>query len=435
MSGSSGSHLNWRTGRTGLSTRSVTTVLASVLVVSTMSAVALPSVASAAAHLAQPAPTQRSGTAAGKTHLVGKSGNRTTPTTLRSRYPLRDPAPAPTAPRNTARVGTPPARSVRGYDPHTSTELPDRRGAREDTYANADGTQTTVFSTAPVNYRRPDGIWAPIDPRLVPAGGSAGGWRNGADSVGIHLADRASAPTLARLDLGGGRTVGFSLSGAAGVAGRASGGTVTYPGILPGVDLRLASRAGGVKETLVLRSPAAPHSFLFPLRLTGLSARVAHGRVLLVDSSGVTRATFPAGFMTDSNATPATSTGVHYRLVRLDRGQALQVSVDPAWLADPARVFPVLVDPSVSSDGPDASLVVQGSTSRAGGSELLVGREGGSPAASYIRFGGLVSQLANQTIYGAQLQVVDFDSASCRPRTVSVYPVTQSWSSTSNFSY
>ncbi|HEY9472298.1 MAG TPA: DUF6531 domain-containing protein, partial [Mycobacteriales bacterium] len=392
-----------------------------------------------ARHRAEPAPSQRWGTAAGQDHIVGSSGNRTEPKTLRGQYPLRHEPPTPQARPNTARVVTAAPTPVRGYDPRTSTELPKRRGAHERTYANVDGTQTSVFSTAPVNYRRPDGSWAPIDPRLVPAGssagGSAGGWHNAADSVDIRLAGRASAPTLVRLGLDTDHAVGFSLYGASGVAGRVAGESVTYPDAMPGVDVRVQTHGGGVKETLVLRSPAAPRSFLFPLRLTGLSARIVNGQVVLADSSGVARATFPAGFMTDSSDDPATSTGVTYRLVTLDAGQALKVTVDDAWLSDPARVFPVLVDPSVSSNGPDSSLVVQGSSSRAGGSELLVGPEGGSPAASYIRFGGLASSLANETIYGAQLQVVNFDAASCRARTVSVYPVTQSWSSTSSFSY
>ncbi|HEY9392176.1 MAG TPA: LamG-like jellyroll fold domain-containing protein, partial [Mycobacteriales bacterium] len=390
----------------------------------------------AARHQAQPAPTQRWGTATAQDHIVGSSGNRTEPTTLRALYPLHQPSPPPPVPHNTARVVSVAPAPVRGYDPQTSTELPDQRGTHQSTYANADGTLTSVFSTAPVNYQRPDGRWMPIDPRLVPADGSAGGWHNAADAVDIRLADRASASTLARLDLDADHAVAFSLYGAANAAGHASGDTVNYPAALPGVDVRIQTHGGGVKETLVLRSAAAPHSFLFPLRLTGLSARVVAGQVVLTDSAGAVRATFPAGFMTDSNKdAPATSTGVRYRLVTLDDGQALQVTVDTDWLADPARVFPVLVDPSVSSDGPDSSLVVQGSTSRAGGSELLVGPVGGSPAASYVRFGGLVSQLAHHTIYGAQLQVVGFDSPSCRPRSVSVHPVTQSWSSTSSFSY
>ncbi|HEY9473742.1 MAG TPA: DNRLRE domain-containing protein, partial [Mycobacteriales bacterium] len=191
-------------------------------------------------------------------------------------------------------------------------------------------------------------------------------------------------------------------------------------------------------ETLVLRSPQAPRSFMFPLSLTGLSASVVDGQVVLNDSDGHRRAVFPAGFMTDSatgDAGHATSSGVTYSLVTQNGRPALRVSLDGTWLSDPARVFPVLVDPSVKSDAPSSSMVVHGSSSSSGSSELLVGLKDGSPAASYLKFSGLASSLANETIFGAQLQVVNFDSASCRARSVSVHKVTGSWSGSTGFSY
>ena len=254
----------------------------------------------------------------------------------------------------------------------------------------------------------------------------------------LRLASRADAAELARLTLDADHTVAFGLDGARAVAGRAKGNTVTYPGALPETDVRLESRAGGVKETLVLHSVDALHSYLFPLRLAGLSASVVDSQVVLTDSTGRRRAVFPAGSMSDSNSSssgPATSSGVSYRLVTLDRGQALLVTLDAEWLEDPARRYPVLVDPSVASTVSDGSMVVHGASSTSGGSELLVGDQGGSPAASYLRFDSVASQLAHHTIYGAQLGVVNFDSASCRPRAVSVHPVTQSWSGATGFSY
>ncbi|MFI0791564.1 LamG-like jellyroll fold domain-containing protein [Micromonospora rubida] len=388
----------------------------------------------------QPGPDQRWGSAVGRGHLSGAPANRTIPRSHRSRYPQPRLGQAPPPARNEASLAPPPVTEVRGFDEAASRELPQARGAFERGYANPDGTETTEFSAAPVNYRTPQGGWAPIDARLRPAAtGRAGGWRNTADSVQIRLAARADAPDLVGLVLPGGHTVGYRLAGAGPATGTADGATVTYPGALPNVDLTLESRAGGVKETLVLRAPTATRSFLFPLRLAGLTATLRDGQVVLADAGGTTRAVFPRGYMVDSAADEARSTGVTYQLVT-DGGQpALRVTLDETWLRDPARVYPVRVDPTVAlpvdSGSADAAMYVHGSSSSAGGSDLLVGTVNGANSASYVRFGSLVDRLRYHTVYGAQLQLVNYDSDSCKARPVTVHPVTASWTSGGNYSY
>ncbi|HEY4025221.1 MAG TPA: polymorphic toxin-type HINT domain-containing protein [Candidatus Dormibacteraeota bacterium] len=407
-------------------------LVALVLLLTAMDLSALVLQARAPGHQPTPAPVQAWGSAAGQPHVVGKPADLPVPQTLRGQYPLRPDVPAPVAPRNAAWTAAAPAPAVpvSGFDPATSRELPQRQGAYDRTWANADGTLTTALSSSPVNRRLPDGRWAPMDTTLVPAGGAAG-WRSAATAIDVRLAADAGAPELARLALDKGHAIAFGLAGAAAATGQVEGSTITYPDVWPGVDVRLEVVGAGVKETLVLRSPAAATSFVFPLRLTGLRARVAGGQVDLVDAGGRTRAVVPAGSMADATGAQAGSGAVSYSLARSDAGPALRMSLDPGWLTDPARQYPVLIDPTVLSGSADSSLVAHGSASASGSSELLVGQVDGSPAASYIRFGGLVGQLTNHTIYGAELQLVDFDAPSCSARPVTVNPVTQSWSSSS----
>ncbi|GGM45872.1 hypothetical protein GCM10012275_16090 [Longimycelium tulufanense] len=349
---------------------------------------------------------------------------------MRSQFPLWTGEQPPT-PANHAEVADAPTREPT-FDPGTSVELPERRSSHERVYRNEDGTETTEFATAPLNYRTRDGTWEPIDSRLVPA---ADGWRNAADAVEIRLAGQAKVKELVRLGFDDSRAAGFGLAGAAAVAGNADGDTVTYPDVLGGVDLKVQAQGGGVKETLVLRSPDVPHSYVFPLSLSGLEAKIVGGQVELVDSSGRQRAVIPSGFMWDAKPDAEVSNGVSYRIVSRDGGPALEVRLDSSWLRDPERRYPVMVDPSVDSAGADSSMVVHGNSSRSGSSELLVGRKGGAASASYLKFNKLVGRLRHHTIYGAQLHLVNFDSASCRARPVTVHPVTQSWSVGSNYSY
>jgi RHS repeat-associated protein len=381
-------------------------------------------------HVAAQKPGQRWGSAAGQDHLAGRPGNRTVPRSQRGQYPLRRLDAKPQQARNVATVAPAPAPAAHGFDRASSREVAAARDAHRRVYDNADGTQTTEFAASPINYRRPDGSWAPIDPRLSAVDG---GWRNAADAVDLRLAGRADAASLVRLAVDRGHVVSFGLAGAAPVAGHVDGDEVTYSQVLPDVDLRLVAQPGGVKETLVLGSAGAPRSYVFPLRLTGLTARLADRGVELTDAGGVVRAMIPAGFMVDSAG--VTSGGVSYQLI----GPTLRVSVDSAWLHDPARRYPVTVDPTVgppvAGGAADSAMYVSGGGSASGGSELRVGRVDGADTASYVRFGGLVDQLRFHTIFGAQLQVVNYDSTSCRARPVTIHPVTGSWTAGTGSSY
>ena len=380
------------------------------------------------------APFQRWGSAGGQSHLTGKPGNTVVPQSTRGRYPQKPlPQQAPKG-RNKATVAAVKAAAPRGFDRKTSREVPAGRNAHERVYTNADGTQTTEFSAAPVNFRQPDGSWAPIDARLTADGA---GWRNAADAVDVRLAPRADASELVRLTLDADHEFGYSLAGANPVAGRAEQGAVTYEKVWSDVDLKLAALAGGSKETLVLRSKDAPSSFLFPLTLRGLTARESDGQIVLADAAGNSRAVIPAGFMQD--AATAMSTGVGYRLETVNGRPALRVTLDENWLKDPARKFPVEADPTVGppvdNGAPDASMYVHGSSSASGSSELRVGRIDGANAASYLKFGDLTSRLANHTIYGVALVAINYDSPSCKARPVTVNPVTENWSAGTGYSY
>ena len=61
------------------------------------------------------------------------------------------------------------------------------------------------------------------------------------------------------------------MEGARAVGAKADPAVSTYAGVAAGVDLRLTSRADGLKEELVLASPAAGDRFVFPLELKGLT--------------------------------------------------------------------------------------------------------------------------------------------------------------------
>ncbi|WP_156077580.1 DNRLRE domain-containing protein [Saccharothrix sp. NRRL B-16314] len=366
------------------------------------------------------APDQSWGTAEGQAQVVeGDTVNRALPESESAKYPQPEFPSGEPPPNEVRELGAP--SGLAGFDVATSREDPGQRQADSRTFRNADGTQTTEFSQSAVNYQRPDGSWHPIDTTLV---ADDDGWRNTADQVETRFAATASESPFVRMRLSDDHELSFGLAGTSAAPARVEGSQITYPGVATGVDLRLDVLPGGVKETLVLASPDAPHDWVFPLRLKDLTARIAGGEVSLMDASGRERLRIPAGFMTDSHPEdPSTSRGVRYQLVEHNGGQALKMSLDSTWLREAGRTYPVLVDPSVQGTSASAAVVTSGGA-RTGGPELLVG----DGSAMYLKFDGVNPALSGHRIFGAQLYLTSFSAPSCRPEPITVHPVTGAWS-------
>lgn len=227
-----------------------------------------------------------------------------------------------------------------------------QRTASMKVFPGVEGRLVAQVFSGPVHFRDVDGVWRDMDTRLV--GSLTGRLANAANSFRVEVAAVANAGELASLTLEDGRRMGFTLEGASPVPVVASGSVARYVQALPGVDVELTSSRSGLKEDLVLAGPTSPTEFAFRLNLTGLTARVAaDGGIDYVDDVGDVRARTPAGFAIDSAG--ETTSAITYTLQPNDQSEALlRVSVAEEWLADPARVWPVRVDPSfVAKTFPD----------------------------------------------------------------------------------
>nr|WP_262387273.1 LamG-like jellyroll fold domain-containing protein [Streptomyces sp. TRM49041] len=341
------------------------------------------------------------------------------------------------APKAEERVGR--------FDEKTSKELPDQRAEHARTFLNTDGTYTTRFYNEPVNFERTKGVWEKIDTTLVrPSGPRAMSttetgdiWQPASTQASIAFGEFGDAAPLARITMADGMSVGYSVEGAAHVQGQARGSAITYSGLLPSADLELLAGNAAVKEVLVLKDKGAPTEWRFPLELEGLTAQLdAHGGVVFTDAAGAERARMPRGWMEDSNLAENANQGVlsdqvTYGLTTEDGRQVLTVSLDEAWLADPERVYPIRVDPSVNSFNATSGTYVQYpyNTNFSTDTVLKVGTYdgGGHKAASFLRFTGVETTLKNAWVLAADLAVYNTWSYSCNARPVTVHPITSNW--------
>ncbi len=295
------------------------------------------------------------------------------------------------------------------------------------------GERRTEVYGAPVHYQNPQGHWIDLDTDLAPSkNGRRHQVSNGLD---VSLADSGNDAGLADIVLDGSHSVGFSLEGAAKVTGKTDGKSVTYRKLRKDTDVRITSQANGVKEELVLSSPAAPDRFVFPLRLRNLTASIdERGDVVYRDPSGTARARTPHGFMTDANVDALSneapmSLGVSYALIPNGKGIALEVRLDRAWLNDPARVWPVTVDPSIAAAaGSDDTYVMTGvPTDSASETLLKVGSyDGGAHIArAFMHFDS--TAFAGATVTHAELHLAERWSYNCAYQPEPVYIVRGAW--------
>jgi RHS repeat-associated protein len=317
-------------------------------------------------------PEQASGSAAGKSHTASAVSTRADRGVGRAPGKGKGQLPNYTTYEPPLKPGKAGAHAAGGvFNVKTSKRVGSKSSATLTYWQNADGSITKDESEYPVNYQAKPGDWEPIDASLVR--GSDGRYAERANSLGVSFADRSGPAAVATPDssiaadaaatgsgelsqvqISSSESVGWSLQGANAVAPVVSGSSAAYDGILS--DTNVIEQAGptGVKESIVLSSASAADSWTFPLEVSGLTASIdATGAVAFEDSSGAVVARVPLAYAFDSDVNdetglPATTWGVSYALSTVDGAPALTVSVDPAWLDDPARVFPVTVDPSLS---------------------------------------------------------------------------------------
>jgi RHS repeat-associated protein len=309
-------------------------------------------------------------------------------------------------------------------------EIPGRRTRESKTFATgrADQFVTHAYSGV-VHHQDHQGRWLDIDTSLIELGNRRFHARS--TSARLDVAPVANDPVLGQLDLGGGDSIAWSMLGAPATPPYVDGDKATYFNVARDTDVVLTARNDGVKEDLVLRSKAAPDTFTFPLKLTGVQASLDDaGGIVYTDRSGTTKAYTPPGFMQDSSFTRSgsakTSTGVKYALQERGGTVLLRVVLDRKWLDDPDRNYPVTVDPSTfwnSTTWSDDTYFQNTIRNNSLDIELKVGRNVDTltEAVSYMHFD--VGGLDGKTIDSAVFHAWNRWSPSCDARGMGVYPI------------
>ncbi|MGW3961041.1 RICIN domain-containing protein [Amycolatopsis sp. NPDC005003] len=300
------------------------------------------------------------------------------------------------------------------------------RTETETTWVNPDGSRTTEVNGGPIRVRRGE-AWVPVDLTLTQ--GADGAVRSKAHPRGLVLAGaggkQGETRDLASVQAAGGQ-VALQYTGPL-PAPVLAGDTATYPEIQPGVDLQVkATRTGFEQFFVVKRRPSAALDFTLPVRASGLTTKSdADGNTQLVGPHGEVVGALPAAEMWDAKVDPRS--GDPAGKVRVGKttapkakaaGVDVTVTPDSSYFGDPARAYPVTVDPGVtiwtSFDTFTQSSIAN--TDQSGQPELRLGTfDGGTTKArSYLHFD--VSRFRGTRVQSAKLWLYATHSYSCSAR-------------------
>ncbi|WP_344164963.1 DNRLRE domain-containing protein [Kribbella yunnanensis] len=312
----------------------------------------------------------------------------------------------------------------------SKVEVESMRTETATTWANPDGTMTTEAHMAPVRFRNASGQWRSVDLEL--AKGTDGTVAPKGHKLGLRLGKRTAG------------TGGVFASAASANGGlmewlapfrlpepSINGTKATYAEVQPGVNLALDARRTGFEADFVVKTrPESAPVWRFPLRTKGLTARTAKpGGIEFVDAKNVVRSRIPVAYMWDAATNPVTGEPVSKTVVdvaveQVSPGKAtLVVSPDAEWFMNPAREFPVTVDPTyvAGTASPSFDTFVQTSvgTDLSSTTDLRVGKNGTHQERTFFNFG--TGPFQGKDIVSATLSLYQDGAMTCTPTAVSLY--------------
>lgn len=233
-------------------------------------------------------------------------------------------------------------------------ELTDRRTANGRVFELSDGRVQAEISAVPLHYRDAKGRFQQIDTTVRDSDRPGFVKGNATNSFTSMFGDKPDR--LVRFERDG-RHVELGLVGAAkSVAPTADGSSVTYSGLLSGADVVYEVTPTALKEEIVLRrAPTGSVSYTFTVDTQGLVARQGSGGSIefVRPSGGDPVLVMPPPFMYDSKDDASSPHGkvfsdkVTQRVSKTNGQTTITLEADQSWLTDPAREYPVVIDPTI----------------------------------------------------------------------------------------
>lgn len=142
----------------------------------------------------------------------------------------------------------------------------------------------------------------------------------------------------------------------------AYGNAIRYSSVYPGIDYQYTILGDSVKEDIILMEPSERNSFTYRLDAGGLRVSRIQNRVVLYEDSREDPV-FCLNAPVMEDASGERSFDILVSLRKKSGDYYVTITADEAWLSDPAREYPVRIDPSLSK-GPMEFKVVSVASGR-----------------------------------------------------------------------
>ena len=257
------------------------------------------------------------------------------------------------------------ASSQNGSEPTVVQEAEWLRETNSETYILSDGSYECVVYSEDKYYRDAEGSLRTIDNSIIESPlvleGSEYKYRNKANGYTVRFFDEQPKVLISAkgheisFELSGSLSTGCTVGGCKSIdriAGYVLSGDncVAYNGVLDNTDIVYAASVDSVKEYIVLTGSGAPNEFVFTYDLHGGSIAQTEEGVYAVYAADGERV-FDFGTLFAVDAAENYSDALTYDFAANGDKTSVTVTLDPDYLNDPERVYPVVIDPSISIYG------------------------------------------------------------------------------------
>jgi RHS repeat-associated protein len=318
--------------------------------------------------------------------------------------PIVDAAAAASSASTPAKPRTPPPLPV--------GELSAKRTRTSTTQYNANHTFTTTVYDSSVNYLDRQGRWQRIDSTLGSTSARGYAYQNRANNFQTQFKQTLGDDAFRLVT--DGQPVSFSLAGASQANAIVKGTSVEYANALSHVTAHYDVGAQAVEETLVLQDRSAASTFRFLMKApAGTTTRQQPDGswAFRIPGHGQTSFALTPPIAYDSSHSLDPGNGHAQMTVQpVTGGFQVDLALDRAWLDDPARRFPVFLDPTVSIQPDSNDATFQADCSRCQPfidtttGRIYIGTDGSHPWREAIQF-DLSAIPAGVSVTGASLGI------------------------------
>lgn len=300
------------------------------------------------------------------------------------------------------------------------------------TFANPDGTLTTQIAEGQQRIARPDGTYSPVDLTLKRS--ASGGWtpRNSPAPVLISAGGSRTAATLTQSD---GSKVGVGWPSKL-PSPKIHGGVATFRVSVTEKLVVSTTASGFTAHVVLIARPTKSVALTLPLVLGGnLKARQSSDGAITLrrSASGATVASAHQFTMWDSahgaEPDPDAERTVATTLTRAPDGTPwMRLRPSMKFLTSPHTVYPVTIDPDISSlnRSGDTYVYTNSTTPQISSYRLMVGTfdDGATNYRSYLNW--KLDAIQGKHVVSANLKLFQYDANTCTPKPMSVHPLSTS---------